>query len=101
MKLTGVFPPLKTEKVQVKKSESSSAASRADKGETLPTDSVVLSPGSLDVQKVRDILAQTPEVRADKVQTLKEDIASGKYQVDPHRLADKMMGDLLSETAVE
>ena len=99
MKLTGVFPPIKTEKVQVKKSEGS-AVSKADKG-ALPTDSVVLSPGSLDVQKAKDILAQTPEVRADKVQASKEDIASGKYQVDPHRLADKMMGSLLSETVVE
>lgn len=96
MKLTGVFPPIKTEKVQVKKSERSSASKAA-----LPTDRVVLSAGSLDVQKARDVIAQTPEVRADKVQTLKEDIASGQYQVDPHRIADKMMSSLLSETVVE
>ena len=99
MKLTAVFPPIKTEKVQVKKSERSSA-SKADKA-ALPTDRVVLSAGSLDVQKAMDIIAQTPEVRADKVQTLKEDIASGQYQVDPHRIADKMMSSLLSETVVE
>ncbi len=99
MKLTGVFPPIKTEKVQVKKSERSSA-SKADKA-VLPTDSVVLSAGSLDVQKAREVIAQTPEVRADKVQTLKADIASGQYLLDPHRIADKMMSSLLSETVVE
>ena len=99
MKLTGIFPSIKTEKVQVKKTEGS-APSKAD-DTALPTDRVVLSAGSLDVQKVRDILEQTPEVRADKVQTLKEEIARGEYQVDPHRLADKMMGSLLSETLVE
>ncbi len=99
MKLTGIFPPIKTEKVQVKKTEGSAPA-KAD-STALPTDRVVLSSGSLDVQKVRDILEQTPEVRADKVQALKEEIARGEYQVDPYRLADKMMGSLLSETLVE
>lgn len=99
MKLTGIFPPIKTEKVQVKKSEGS-AAVKADKT-ALPTDRVVLSAGSLEVQKAKDILEQTPEVRADRVAALKEEIARGKYQVDPHRLADKMMGSLLSETLVE
>ena len=99
MKLTGIFPPIKTEKVQVKKTEGSAAA-RADNA-TLPTDRVVLSAGSLDLQKVRDILEQTPEVRTDRVQALKEEIARGEYQVDPYRLADKMMGSLLSETVVE
>ena len=99
MKLTGIFPPIKTEKVQVKKSEGSAAA-RADTS-AQPTDRVVLSAGSLDVQKVRDILEQTPEVRADRVQALKEEIARGEYKVDPYRLADKMMGSLLSETLVE
>ena len=99
MKLTGIFPPIKTEKVQVKKSEGSVAARVESAAQ--PTDRVVLSAGSLDVQKVRDILEQTPEVRADRVQALKEEIARGEYQVDPHRLADKMMGSLLSETVVE
>jgi negative regulator of flagellin synthesis FlgM len=99
MKLTGIFPPIKTEKVQVKKSEDSGP----DKAGTnaLPTDRVVLSAGSQDVQKVRAILEQTPEVRADRVLALREEIARGEYQVDPSRLADKMMGSLLSETLVE
>jgi negative regulator of flagellin synthesis FlgM len=99
MKLTGIFPPIKTEKVQVRKSEGSAAA-RAENA-ALPTDRVVLSAGSLEVQKAKDILDQTPDVRADRVQALKEEIARGEYQVDPYRLADKMMGSLLSETLVK
>ncbi|MFH1020852.1 MAG: flagellar biosynthesis anti-sigma factor FlgM, partial [Pseudomonadota bacterium] len=98
MKLTGIFPPIKTEKVQVKKSEGSAVA-RADEI-AAPTDRVVLSAGSQEVQKARDIIEQTPEVRADRVQALKEEIARGEYQVDPYRLADRMMDSLLSETLV-
>lgn len=99
MKLTGIFSPLKTEKVQVKKSEGSAAATAA-KG-AAQTDRVVLSAGSLEVQKAKDILEQTPEVRADRVQALREQISRGEYQVDPYRLADTMMTSLLSETVVE
>lgn len=96
MELTGILPSLKTEKVPVKKSEGV-AVSATDKT-ALSKDRVVLSAGSLEVQKVRDILAQTPEVRADRVTALKEEIARGEYKIDPARLADKMMVDLLSET---
>ncbi len=99
MKLTGIFPPVKTEKVQVRKSEDSVAATPEKSGQ--PTDRVVLSAGSLEVQKAKDILEQTPDVRMDRVQALKEEIARGEYQVDPRRLADKMMGSLLSETLVD
>lgn len=99
MKLTGVFPPLKTEKTQIKKSVDS-PASRAD-NPAQPTDRVVLSAGSLEVQKIRDLLAQTPDVRADRVLALKKEITSGKYLVDPYQLADKMMASLLSEALAE
>ncbi len=96
MELTGISPTIKTEKIQVKKAEGSTV-SKADKVD-MPTDRVVLSSGSLEVQKVRDILAQTPEVRADRVKALKEEIARGEYKIDPARLAEKMLAGLISET---
>lgn len=98
MKLTGILPQIKTEKVQLKKTEGATA-SKADLSKTLPADKVELSAGSLDVQKAREILEQTPDIRVDKVQALKEKIAGGEYEIDPHRLADKMLLSLLSESA--
>ncbi|OGQ98633.1 MAG: flagellar biosynthesis anti-sigma factor FlgM [Deltaproteobacteria bacterium RIFOXYD12_FULL_55_16] len=96
---------MKTEKVQVKKSEDSSVpkAGNAFRTDSLaqPADRVVLSAGSLEAQKIRDILAQTPDVRTDRVQALKKEIARGEYQVDSFRLADKMLASLLSETLTE
>ncbi len=97
MKLTSVFPQIKTDKVQVKRSEGSVAA-KAGSAQAVSGDRVELSSGSLEVQKAKDILEQTPDVRADKVQALKERIASGEYVVDPHRLADKMLASLLSDS---
>jgi negative regulator of flagellin synthesis FlgM len=96
MKLTGIFSQIKTDKVQVKKSEEASAA-KSDKSQVAPTDRVEISAGSMEVQKSKEILAQTPSVRADKVNALKEQIAKGEYQVDPYKVADKMMAGLASE----
>ncbi|HIJ78454.1 MAG: flagellar biosynthesis anti-sigma factor FlgM [Desulfobulbaceae bacterium] len=96
MKLTGIFSQIKTDKVQVKKSEGT-FASKSDKAQVAPTDRVEISAGSMEVQKSKEILEQTPAVRADKVTALKEQIARGEYQVDPYKVADKMMAGLISE----
>lgn len=96
MKLTGISPSIKTEKVQSKKSESVSV-SKAEKVKAGAADRVELSAGSMEVQKAKNIIEQTPEVRMDKVQALQDQIARGEYTVDPHRLADTMMASLLSE----
>lgn len=97
MKLTGIFPQVKTEKVQLKRSEGE-ISPKAAPGQIVPADKVELSIGSQDVQRITEILEQTPDVRVDKVQALKEKIASGDYTIDPHRLADSMMTSLLSES---
>ena len=99
MKLTNVFPQIKTEKVQAKKSEPvapAAASSGVEQG-----DKVVLSGGSQEIQKALEVLARTPEVRADKVRELKEKIASGEYQVDPERIADRMLSSLLSDLPLD
>jgi len=100
MKLSNVFPQIKAEKVQVKRSESPAPGGTGGDGGG-QTDRVQLSAGSYEVQKMRDILAQTHEVRADKVQALKEQIAGGEYRVDVHEIADKMLISLLSENPRE
>ncbi|MFZ5775701.1 MAG: flagellar biosynthesis anti-sigma factor FlgM [Thermodesulfobacteriota bacterium] len=94
MKLTGVLPPVKTEKVQVKRSEGSA---RTEGATAAQSDRVQLSAGSQEVQRMRELLDQTPDVRLDRVQALREQIARGEYTVDPYRLADKMMETLLSD----
>jgi flagellar biosynthesis anti-sigma factor FlgM len=37
---------------------------------------------------------QLPEVRADRVASLQQKIASGDYQVDPHAVAASILRDL-------
>ena len=98
MKLTDVVAQIQTEnKIKVKKNvraEETAASAVAAK------DSVSLSSGSRDVQKIQEILQETPDIRADRVAEIKARIESGEYRVDARELADKMLSDLLSEESL-
>ncbi|OIP46925.1 MAG: flagellar biosynthesis anti-sigma factor FlgM [Deltaproteobacteria bacterium CG_4_10_14_3_um_filter_60_8] len=99
MKLGNLFTSIKTEtkpQTPVKKAENQTAPNTMA-AQAAATDRVELSSNSMDVQKMQGILRQIPDVRLAKVQDLKEQINNGAYQVDPYRVADKMLTDLLSE----
>lgn len=93
MKISDFVPQIKTDtKVQKAKGKAEVAATAS-----AATDKVQLSASSIDVQKMKMIIQNTPAVRMDRVQALKEQIERGEYQVDPYRVADKMLMTLLSE----
>ena len=97
MKLTNIFPQLKTDKVhQVKRSEAMGAAGGVT-GAAMGSDKVDLSASTQDTQRVKEVLAQTPEVRVERIQALKGQIERGEYQVDAHAVADRMLQSLLSD----
>lgn len=64
-------------------------------GATIATERVDLSSKAKDIQKIKQILEQTPEVREEKVQELKRQIESGNYAINPGRIADRMLGESL------
>ena len=95
MKITDFVPQIKTDnRVQKAKDRPTTDATAAT---TIGTDRVELSASSVDVQKMKMIIQDTPDVRMDRVQALKQQIERGEYQVDPYRVADKMLINLLSE----
>ena len=57
----------------------------------LDSDRVALSQQAKDIQLARDALANTPEVRYEKVQEFKARIASGGYEVDSKEVARKLL----------
>jgi negative regulator of flagellin synthesis FlgM len=97
MKISDFVPQIKTDnRTQKAKDKPISGASVVQAG----TDRVELSASSIDVQKMKNIVQDTPAVRMDRVQALKEQIERGEYQVDPYRVADKMLINLLSESGL-
>ncbi len=99
MKLTNIFPQLKTEKLQVKRGEA--LAAKAPTGAVQGGDKVNLSAGTQDIQRVKEVLAQTPEVRVEKIKALKGQIERGEYRVDAHAVADRMLQSLIADNRLE
>jgi len=65
---------------------SNSAAAAPTQGDT-----VQLSEAAKALQNVEKRLADTPDVDSARVNKIKQDIESGNYQVNPDRIAEKMM----------
>jgi flagellar biosynthesis anti-sigma factor FlgM len=54
-----------------------------------------LSARMKEIEALRPMVQQLPDIREHLVRTLREEIANGRYRVDPRRVAEKMMEELL------
>ena len=73
------------------------AENTSDKAETnvAKTDTVNISDAAKEIQEVRKELDNIPEVRAEKVEQLKNQIENGTYEIKPEEIAEKMLKDSL------
>jgi len=56
---------------------------------------VEISPRAREIQRLKEILDQIPEVREKKVEELRALIHQGRYKVDLERLSDRILERLL------
>jgi len=71
----------------------------SNKNSRLSEEKVELSEKASDLKKIRDIVQKTPDIRTEKVELLREKIASGSYNVSSQETADKMLREhLLDDT---
>lgn len=56
---------------------------------------VEISSRAREIQQLESVLSEMPDVRAEKVEEMKNLIASGKYEVDTKGLADKIIEALI------
>jgi len=54
-------------------------------------DHVTLTTSARSLQKLSDVIAQTPVVNTSKVSSIKQALANGTYQVDSASVADKLI----------
>ncbi len=60
-----------------------------------PEEKVDLSTKAKDIQQIRAQLANSPDIREDKVRELKAEIEQGTYRVSGEKIAEKMVGEAL------
>jgi len=64
------------------------------------TEQVKLSDTARDIQKIREIVDATPEIRADKVGHFKKEIEAGNYSVNGDKVAEKMLRESLIDAFI-
>ena len=74
--------------------KSAKTGSVSGTGGTSKVDQVSISGKSRDMQKLRAVIADTPDVREDKVAELREKIASGRYQVSAREIAKSILDEI-------
>ena len=60
-------------------------------------DVIHLSPQAKLMHKAAQVVAETPEVRSEKVMALKDSVEQGTYEVDSQKVADKLIVEMLTE----
>ena len=50
------------------------------------------------IEQVRQIIAATPEIRPEKVEPLREAVASGTYEIDARKLANCLITKIILES---
>lgn len=65
----------------------------------LELDKVEISNAARDMQLAMKALSELPEVRRDKVETIKSEMASGTYKADAGDIVDKLFSEVLGARA--
>ena len=79
-------------------------AKSPDSGSTSATsgtgssEQIVLSSKAKDIQKAAEVVRSTPEIRVDKVERIKREIAEGRFHVDSKDIAEKLLKDIITES---
>ena len=60
-------------------------------GQSSSADKVELSAQSKEINRINDVLKETPEVRSEKIAAIKKQIEEGQYNVDAEAVADRMI----------
>lgn len=71
--------------------DKASTTTSTDNARPASEDTVSLSSESLQAGELRQQLNAIPEVDAEKVAAIKQEIAKGNYPLDPERIADNLM----------
>jgi negative regulator of flagellin synthesis FlgM len=70
---------------------------KSNKNGQLSGEKVELSEKASYLNKIREVIQNTPDIREEKVSLLREKIAVGSYNVSGQEIAEKMLNEFLLE----
>ena len=87
---------------QLQNEQTAAVESRVEKKtessqQSASTENINLSQEARLMQKAGEVISKTPDVREEKVQSLKAAVDQGSYPVDPQKVANSMIANLLME----
>lgn len=91
---SGGYTPIQSLIQRVRSQEELRASQPQAQGQAVG-EKVEISPQAREIQKLKEILEQMPEVREKRVEELKSMIQEGSYKVDLEKLSDRILEALL------
>jgi negative regulator of flagellin synthesis FlgM len=85
--LDGIEINLSTQKIS--QTQKTTKTNKPDR--SLPSDKVRISEQGKKIAELMSMIDQFPEIRNEKIKEIKEAIESGTYQIDPHKIAQKLI----------
>jgi negative regulator of flagellin synthesis FlgM len=79
--------------MQAERSPKQTSASLAASGSSETDDRTTLNSSGNSIQRLTTQAMQSPEIRQDKVDSIRQAVDSGQYQVDPAKIADAMIAN--------
>ncbi len=91
------FAVQNTEQVKQAQGEIQKSNRQALEGASNRGDRVELSQTAREMKKIESVLRTTPDVRAEKIKAIKEQIEAGTYEVDSKKIANAMLADMIKD----
>ena len=93
IEINGIPPskvPSSSDESQVKQTVEQTSTQQ-ESGKSSNADTVSLSDNAVQLGKLNDTVKSTPVVDTQRVEQVKQAIKDGSYEVDPAKIADKLM----------
>lgn len=91
---TGGYTPIEG-LLQRERVEGEAKAARPLGGQSQASEKVEISPEGREIQRLKAILDQMPDVRLERVEEIRTKILEGRYQIDLDKLSDTILEALL------
>ena len=74
------------------------AQNQSGASSTSGTEQIAISSKAKDIQKATEVVNAAPDIRTEKVERIKNEIAKGDYHVSSEDLAEKVLENIITES---